>query len=207
MAAPICLGILFSIVALNMGIYSPVSAHSGRTDAYGGHNCYVGSCAGTYHYHNGGYSNSSPSYICKISSTDPNASLLDTIGRTFYSHSEAEKYWNDTTRDFTKQMYNLYLNRNPSEAEYRAVIKRAPYNYCRGDKKPISNLSNELMATMEYKDIVKKETELLIARQQKMNIETKDASSKYIEYVTNTAVTLFVIVVVGGAVWYSIRRY
>jgi len=32
-----------------------VLAHSGRTDAYGGHNCYVGSCAGTYHYHNGGY--------------------------------------------------------------------------------------------------------------------------------------------------------
>ena len=30
-------------------------AHSGRTDAYGGHNCYVGACAGTYHYHNGGY--------------------------------------------------------------------------------------------------------------------------------------------------------
>ncbi len=31
-------------------------AHSGRTDSYGGHNCYVGSCAGTYHYHNDGYS-------------------------------------------------------------------------------------------------------------------------------------------------------
>jgi hypothetical protein len=29
-------------------------AHSGRTDANGGHNCYVGACAGTYHYHNGG---------------------------------------------------------------------------------------------------------------------------------------------------------
>lgn len=31
------------------------SAHSGRTDAYGCHNCNVGSCAGTYHCHNGGY--------------------------------------------------------------------------------------------------------------------------------------------------------
>lgn len=29
-------------------------AHSGRTDSSGGHNCNVGSCAGTYHYHNGG---------------------------------------------------------------------------------------------------------------------------------------------------------
>lgn len=35
-------------------IPSPVIAHSGRTDSYGGHNCYVGACAGTYHYH-GGY--------------------------------------------------------------------------------------------------------------------------------------------------------
>jgi hypothetical protein len=34
---------------------SPVSAHSGRTDSSGGHNCRVGACAGTYHYHNGGY--------------------------------------------------------------------------------------------------------------------------------------------------------
>jgi len=33
---------------------SIVFAHSGRTDSSGGHNCRVGSCAGTYHYHNGG---------------------------------------------------------------------------------------------------------------------------------------------------------
>ncbi len=33
---------------------SPVIAHSGRTDSSGGHNCNVGACAGTYHYHNGG---------------------------------------------------------------------------------------------------------------------------------------------------------
>lgn len=33
---------------------SPAIAHSGRTDSSGGHNCNVGACAGTYHYHNGG---------------------------------------------------------------------------------------------------------------------------------------------------------
>lgn len=37
-----------------------VGAHSGRTDANGGHNCYVGSCAGTYHYHNGGSDYTAP---------------------------------------------------------------------------------------------------------------------------------------------------
>ena len=30
---------------------SPASAHRGRTDSSGGHYCNVGSCAGTYHYH------------------------------------------------------------------------------------------------------------------------------------------------------------
>lgn len=39
---------------------SSVQAHSGRTDANGGHNCYVGACAGTYHYHNGGGSPPAP---------------------------------------------------------------------------------------------------------------------------------------------------
>ncbi len=31
----------------------PVFGHSGMTDSSGGHNCYVGTCAGTYHRHNG----------------------------------------------------------------------------------------------------------------------------------------------------------
>ncbi len=37
-----------------------VGAHSGRTDSSGGHNCNVGACAGTYHYHNGGSSYTPP---------------------------------------------------------------------------------------------------------------------------------------------------
>ena len=41
---------------------SPVNAHSGRTDSSGGHNCYVGACAGTYHYHNSGYTAPAPVY-------------------------------------------------------------------------------------------------------------------------------------------------
>lgn len=33
---------------------SPSLAHSGRTNSAGCHNCYTGSCAGTYHCHGGG---------------------------------------------------------------------------------------------------------------------------------------------------------
>ena len=43
-------------------IPSNVSAHSGRTNSSGCHNCNVGSCAGTYHCHNGG-SVSAPAYV------------------------------------------------------------------------------------------------------------------------------------------------
>lgn len=50
--------VLIAILAL-MPIGS-AQAHPGRTDANGGHNCRVGACAGTYHYHNGGGSSSTP---------------------------------------------------------------------------------------------------------------------------------------------------
>lgn len=46
---------VLAFVCILCPLNNNVSAHSGGTDAYGGHNCYVGSCAGTYHYHNEGY--------------------------------------------------------------------------------------------------------------------------------------------------------
>jgi hypothetical protein len=45
---------LFFIVSLMLTLGAPatlVSAHGGGLDSSGGHNCYVGSCAGTYHCH------------------------------------------------------------------------------------------------------------------------------------------------------------
>ena len=47
--------LLITLVFLVFFIPKNISAHSGRTDSSGGHNCNVGACAGTYHYHNGGY--------------------------------------------------------------------------------------------------------------------------------------------------------
>jgi len=54
--------ILFVFVFVVL-IFQPVrivSAHGGGLDGDGGHNCYVGSCAGTYHYHRGGGGSRSP---------------------------------------------------------------------------------------------------------------------------------------------------
>jgi surface rod structure-forming protein G len=46
---------IISLLLIIFTVSAPaVGAHSGRTDSSGGHNCNVGSCAGTYHYHNGG---------------------------------------------------------------------------------------------------------------------------------------------------------
>lgn len=57
------------LITVLLGIFSlataKLHAHSGRTDAYGGHNCYVGSCAGTYHYHDGSYTPVLPNYVAQ----------------------------------------------------------------------------------------------------------------------------------------------
>lgn len=46
--------VALSILALLLLAFpAQVLAHSGRTDSNGGHNCNVGACAGTYHYHTG----------------------------------------------------------------------------------------------------------------------------------------------------------
>lgn len=52
--------LLLSLVSLVALAPSMVSAHGGGLDSNGGHNCNVGPCAGTYHYHGGGGSNIGP---------------------------------------------------------------------------------------------------------------------------------------------------
>ena len=43
---------LFTLLLLPVALASNiVSAHGGGLDSNGGHNCNVGACAGTYHYH------------------------------------------------------------------------------------------------------------------------------------------------------------
>ena len=67
-----------------------VNAHSGRTDSSGGHNCNVGACAGTYHYHNGGivvppvylYSTPSPKVIYVTPTATPKLTSTNTPNPT-----------------------------------------------------------------------------------------------------------------------------
>lgn len=41
----------FAVAIFTVGLAGPVQAHGGGLDWQGGHNCRVGSCAGTYHCH------------------------------------------------------------------------------------------------------------------------------------------------------------
>lgn len=61
--------VLGVIVLVLLILPAQVSAHSGRTDSSGGHNCNVGACAGTYHYHSGGGSYTPPTPRQPIIST------------------------------------------------------------------------------------------------------------------------------------------
>lgn len=88
----------------------PVKAHSGRTDSSGGHNCYVGACAGTYHYHNGGsytapYSPPKPLY--KPTPTFPQM----TASNTFEQLSSNTFNVNITLNDNSPSRYSAVLTK------------------------------------------------------------------------------------------------
>lgn len=70
--------IVVSLTMATVSFVTPVSAHSGRTDSSGGHNCNVGACAGTYHYHNGGSAPSTPSYSAPTPAPAPRQPVVTT---------------------------------------------------------------------------------------------------------------------------------
>ena len=74
---------LFFIVTLMLSLGAPaslVSAHGGGLDSSGGHNCYVGSCAGTYHCHRCG---GSSTYTYKPAITPAFCVVLSSAGMTY----------------------------------------------------------------------------------------------------------------------------
>lgn len=67
------------LIGLTVAIFAQANVangHGGGLDSDGGHNCYVGSCAGTYHYHRGSGGSSSgwyyPPALCVYLSTTAN---------------------------------------------------------------------------------------------------------------------------------------
>lgn len=93
------------------------SAHSGRTDAFGGHNCYVGACAGTYHHHNGGYSSgySAPAYTPPASPTPIPAilSVQATMANDYNSITKEFSIKFDWTDVLNSQGYSVSISKFP----------------------------------------------------------------------------------------------
>ena len=86
-------------------------AHSGRTDASGGHNCSQksiskGLCTG-YHYHNGGSSSSGSSSSTSKSSSKSTAVSNDKDCSDFNSYDEVIAYWNAKGYSATYDPENL----------------------------------------------------------------------------------------------------
>ncbi|HWO78426.1 MAG TPA: YHYH domain-containing protein [Bacillus sp. (in: firmicutes)] len=93
------------IILLFAFLFSPfVSAHSGRTDSNGGHNCSEKSQAkglcSSYHYHNGGGSSNSSSSGANNISSDKDCS-------DFATYDEVVAYWNSKGYSATYDPENL----------------------------------------------------------------------------------------------------
>lgn len=81
---------LTSLVLIFVFLPSPVvSAHGGGLDSSGGHNCRVGSCAGTYHCHQ-------PSWGCGVGYSKPTytpfiPSFCVSLSRKYLTFSEVQR--------------------------------------------------------------------------------------------------------------------
>lgn len=87
------------------------SAHSGRTDSFGCHNCYTGSCAGEYHCHNGGYSSgySSSLYTPKPRPLNPtNAKYETKVSSSNWCYYDVHFSW---TGAYLADGYSLNMSR------------------------------------------------------------------------------------------------
>jgi hypothetical protein len=76
---------IVGLIGLTVAIFAQANVangHGGGLDSDGGHNCYVGSCAGTYHYHRGPGVSSSGRYY-------PPALCVSVSTKTTLSRAEA----------------------------------------------------------------------------------------------------------------------
>jgi hypothetical protein len=81
------------IIYLFLLLPQPVSAHSGRTDASGCHNCYTSYCAGEYHCHGGGGGSSGGGFPRPIPSNPKNAQLDYTLSNEDWDRYDLIMTW------------------------------------------------------------------------------------------------------------------
>ncbi|WP_079515004.1 YHYH domain-containing protein [Rossellomorea marisflavi] len=103
--------VVFITMLLSLTFGTMALAHSGRTDANGGHNCSEkskakGLCTG-YHYHNGGSTSSGSSESKPAASQPAPAVKRDKDCSDFGSYDEVVEYWNAMGYSATNDPENL----------------------------------------------------------------------------------------------------
>ncbi|MNJ31987.1 Protease inhibitor precursor [compost metagenome] len=142
--------VLVISLALLLSAQTAALAHSGRTDANGGHNCsekskQKGLCSG-YHYHNSGTNNSSSKSTTKStkSSTSTNKSSSSKTSTSSKNTAPKKGY---TTVDIT-----LVVNGSIVPLDQKAVLVNGTVLI------PLKNLFDALGATLEWNQAMKKIT-------------------------------------------------
>lgn len=122
---------LFTIVFPNA-----VSAHSGRTDSSGGHNCSAksiskGLCTG-YHYHNGGTSSGSSSSQSSSSGSSSSSKSSSGTKSTTTKTTNQSSSLTDSGKEYHKLNMNLYVdNQYMSLQKKLIIIQDVSYIYVR----------------------------------------------------------------------------
>ena len=124
---------LFLLAALTVQSTTLVSAHGGGLDGDGGHNCYVGSCAGTYHYHRGGGSNSgsrlpSPAFCVALNSSSITQSEVALTQFMLLLKGFSPGPLDGFLGSQTKRAINAYegkygLSRSPKNSIYHSTVR------------------------------------------------------------------------------------
>jgi len=130
------------IVSLIFSMASVASAHSGRTDSSGGHNCSQkskskGLCSG-YHYHNGGSSSSNSS-----SSSSKSSSAKSSSSSSKASSSSSSK---QAKNDVKTSDVSLYVNGELIVLSNKPLVKSNSTYF------PIREVATAIEASLSFND-------------------------------------------------------
>jgi hypothetical protein len=108
---------LTTIVMLVFG--SQAYSHSGMVDSRGGHNCYIGSCAGTYHFHGGSSPESATGWIITLL-------VFGGIGYFIFRSTGSGKKSTPNRREYPREIKPAPPKRNArSQEPQRMEFKKA----------------------------------------------------------------------------------
>lgn len=184
--------VVFSLIVMS----SNVLAHSGRTDASGGHNCSQkskdkGLCTG-YHYHNSGKGQATQSSNGSNAKNNSNKSSQNNAKQ---SNSKS----NDNKKSTTLPQSDVKLSINDTviELSKKPLVKNNTTYF------PIREIANEIGATLSFND---KKTEVTLTRNNKKTTFKLDSNDIVSQNDTTYAPIRAIVEQLGGTVQYDKKK-